>query len=60
MGAGRDVEEHHFIRALIVVAQRQLDRIPDIAQSALFGDAELLASGDLAVVHIEARNDASG
>ena len=55
--AGGDVEEHHFVRALLVVAQRQLDGIADVAQFARFGLAELDAAGDLAVMDVQARND---
>jgi hypothetical protein len=42
---------------LLVVTQRQLDRIPDIAQPALLGPTELHAPRDLAAMHIEAGND---
>ena len=31
---GGDVEEHHFVRALLVVAQREFDGIADVAQAA--------------------------
>src|SRR5881394_74437 len=57
MRAGGDIEENHFIRALIVVPDRQLDGIANIAQFALFGIAELNPARDLAAMDIQARND---
>ena len=60
MRRGGDVEEHHFIRALLVVAERQLDRVADVAKFARLGLAELDAARNLAVVNIEARNDSFG
>ena len=54
MRAGGDIEEDHFVGALLVVAQGQLDRIAHVAQSAGFGDAELDAAGDLARMHVQA------
>ena len=57
MRRGGDVEEHHLIGALLVVAQGQFDRVAHIAQPAGFGDAEPDAAGDLAVMHVQARYD---
>ena len=59
MGAGRDVEEHHLIRALFVVAKGKLDWIAHIAQATLFRASKLDAPGDLSAVDIQARYDAS-
>ena len=53
----RDVEKHHLVRALVIVAQREFDGIAHIAKAALFGDAKLHAAGNLPVMHIEARYD---
>jgi len=60
MSAGSNVEEDHFISALLVVAHRQLDRIAHIAQFTGFGFAELHTSRDLAAMNIETGNDAPG
>jgi hypothetical protein len=57
--AGRDVEEHHFISALFVVADGQFDGIADVAQFAGFGAPELHAPRYLAAVNIKARNDSA-
>ena len=57
MRARGDIEEHHFVRALLVVTQGEGDRIADIAQFARFGFAELDAARDLAIMDVEARND---
>src|ERR1035438_9969223 len=57
MGGGGDVKEHHLIGALLVVAQRQFDRIAHIAQPASLGDAEPHAASDLAAMHVQAGND---
>jgi hypothetical protein len=54
---GGDVEENHFVRTLLVVAQGEFHRVANIAQAALFGHAELDAARDLAVMDVEARND---
>src|SRR5256885_2320896 len=56
--AGGDVEEHHFVRALFVVTQREFDGVADVAQFARFGPAELNAARDLAIMHVQAGNDA--
>ena len=55
---GGDVEEHHLIRALLVVLQRQLDGVAHVAKFAVLGFAELQTTGHLSVVDIEAGNDA--
>ena len=60
MRAGGDVEKDHFVRALLVIAQRQFDRVAHVAQFARFGPAEPDAARDLAVMNIQARNDAFG
>jgi hypothetical protein len=57
VGGGGDVEENHFVRALLVVAEREFHRVADVAQAALFGDAKLDAARDLAVVDVEAGDD---
>ena len=57
MRAGGDVEEDHFIRALSVVAQGQLDGIADVVQFARFSSAELNAAGDVAVMDVQAGDD---
>src|SRR5208283_3599057 len=43
--------------ALLVVAERQGNRVADIAQFARFGLAELDAAGNLAGVDVQTRND---
>src|ERR1051325_10211248 len=58
--AGGDVEEHHLVGALRVVAQGERDGIADVAQFAGLGLAELHAAGDVAVVHVKAGDDAFG
>ena len=60
MRRGGDVEEHHFVRALLVVAEREGDRVADVAEFARLGLAELDAARDLAVVNVETRNDSFG
>src|ERR1019366_9136082 len=57
MGRGCDVEEHHLVGALLVVAQGQFHRIAHIAQPAGLGDAEPHAAGDLAAMHVQAGYD---
>jgi len=54
---GGDVEEHHFIRALLVVAEREFHGVANVAQAAFFSDAELDAAGDVAVVNVETRDN---
>ena len=55
VGAGGDVEENHFVRALLVVAEGEFDGVADIAQAALLGAAKLDAARDLAVVEHRGR-----
>ena len=57
MRAGRDVEEHHLIGPLLVVAEGQLHRIADVAQFPGLGLSEPDAARDLARMHVQARND---
>jgi len=57
VGRGGDVEEDHFIGALVVVAEGEFDGVADIFQFTGLGLAELDAARDLAGVHIEAGND---
>ena len=57
MRGGGDVEEHHFVRALLVVAEGEFHGVADVAQAALLGDAELDAARDMAVVDVETRDD---
>ena len=60
MRSGGDIEEDHFIRTLLVVAEREFNRVAHIAEFARLGLAELDAARDLAIVNIEARNDSLG
>ena len=48
-----DIEKDHLIRALLIVAERQLYRVADIPQTTLLGPAKLNPSGDNTVVNIE-------
>ncbi len=57
MRAGGDVEEDHFVGALLVVAHGEFDGIADVAKFARFGAAELHAASDLAVVNVKTRDD---
>ena len=57
--ARRDIEEHHLIRALFVVAFGQLNGIAHVTEFAAFGLAELDAPRHLAVMDIKAGDDAS-
>ena len=59
MSGGSDVEEDHFIGALVVVAAREFYRVADVAQLAGFGAAELNAAGDSSRVNVEAGNDSA-
>ena len=54
--AGGDVEEHHLVGALFVIAHGQLDGIAHVAQLARLGPAEADAARDLAVMHVQAWN----
>lgn len=56
MSTGGDVEEDHFIGALVIVSLSQLDRIADIAQFSCFGPAKLLSTGHMTIVHIQTRD----
>jgi hypothetical protein len=60
VGAGGDVKEHHLVRALVVVTHRKLDRVPDVAQAAALGPAELHTASDLSVMDIKTGNDTPG
>ena len=60
MGAGGDIKKDHFVGPLFVVAEGQIDRVPYVAQFTGFGLAELDTAGDLAVMHVQAGNDAFG
>jgi hypothetical protein len=57
MCTGRDVKKHHFVGSLFVVADCQLDGIPDIAQLTRFRFTELDSAGDMAVMDIQTWND---
>jgi hypothetical protein len=59
MRAGCDIEENHFIGALLIVSQRQSYGIADIAQFAGLGSAELNAAGNLTCVDVQAGYDSS-
>ena len=58
-GSG-DVKKYHFIRALLIIAQREIDRVADVGQATGLGLAKLHASGDLAIMNIQARYDTAG
>jgi hypothetical protein len=45
---------------LIIVADRQIDRIAGLAQAAAFGPPKLDTAGDLAVVDVKTGNDSAG
>ena len=60
MGAGGDIEEHHLISTLVIIAQRQFDGIADVSQLTRFGPAELDAARDLAIMHIQAWDNTFG
>jgi hypothetical protein len=60
MRGGGDVEKHHFVRALLVIAERECDGVADIAKLAFLGFAELDAARDLAGVNVQARNHSFG
>jgi hypothetical protein len=60
MCARRDVEKHHLIRALVVVAHGQFDRVTDFAQAAGLGAPELHAAGHFSVVNVEAGDHTFG
>ncbi len=49
---GGDVEENHFVRALLVVAEGEFHGVADVAQAALLGDAELDAASDLTIMDV--------
>ena len=57
-GAGGDVKENHFVRALIVVTDGQFDRIAHIAKFPGLRFAELHTTSDLAIVDIKTGNNA--
>ena len=57
MRAGGDVKENHFVRALLVVAEREFHGVADVVQFAGLGFAELDAARDFAVVDVKARDD---
>ena len=54
MSGGCDVEKDHFIRALLVVADREIDRIAHVTQLAGLSFAELNTARHVAIVNIEA------
>jgi len=53
VAAGGDIEKGNLVRALLIVAARDLDRIAGIADVH-----ELYTLDHAAVVHVEAGNDA--
>jgi len=57
VGGGGDIKEDHLVRALIIVAQRQFHRVPDVLQFAGLGFSELNAAGYLAGMDVQTRND---
>jgi hypothetical protein len=60
MGAGGNVEKHHFIGALFVVSERQFNRVADGPEFSRFGPTELDPAGDLSGVDVQAGDDAFG
>jgi hypothetical protein len=60
MGAGCNVEKHHFIRPLLIITHGEIDRIANIGEFAGFGAAKLAASCHSTVMDVEARNDSAG
>ena len=52
MGACGDVKKHHFIGALGIVTNRQLNRITDVAKTAILCTPKLNPPGDLAIMNI--------
>ena len=57
MRTGRNVEENHFVRALLIVTHGQFHGVADIAQLARLGLAELDAAGDMAAMDVQARDN---
>ena len=57
MGTGGNVEKYHFIGPLIVIAERQLHRVADIAQFACLRFAKLDTPCYVSVVDIKTRDD---
>jgi hypothetical protein len=60
MRRGGDVEKHHFVGTLLVIAERELHGVADIAEFARLSLAELDPARNLAGVDIEAGNDSFG
>jgi hypothetical protein len=60
MSAGGDVEKDHFIGTLFIIAKGEINGVAYIAQFTGFGAAELDATGHLAGVNVQARNDTAG
>jgi hypothetical protein len=56
VGAGCDIEENHFVRALFIVPDGQLHGIADIPQFTGLRFAKLDPACDLAVVNVKARD----
>ena len=59
-GRGGDVEKDEFIRALVIVADGQLNGIAHVAQAVLLRPAKLPAAGDPSVMDVETGDDAFG
>src|SRR5688572_18518520 len=60
MRAGGNIEEHHFVRALLVITNSEFHRISHVAELAGLSLAELHPAGDLSGMNIKAWNDTFG
>ena len=57
MRACRNIKKNHFIGPLLIVAQRQFNRIAHIAKFTRFGFPKLDAAGDFAIMYVQTGND---
>ena len=57
MGTGGNVEKYHFIGPLIVIAERQLNRVANITQFACLRFAKLDTPCYVSIVDIKTRDD---
>ena len=57
MGTRGNIEKHHFIGTLIVIAECELHRVPDIAEFACLRFAKLDTPCYFSVVDIKTRDD---
>ena len=56
MRGGRDVEKHPLVRALLVVTQRQFDRVAHITKAAGLRHADLDAARHLPRMDVQTRD----